>query len=289
MGNRIIKESICTSEDLNKLSQSAEILFYRLITKVDDYGCFYGNEVIIKSYCFPLKSDSEIPPISVKAWLQEIADAGIIYLYTADDGKRYLQFVKWNLHQEIRTQKHKFPTFEEVCSKSLQTETDCDNLRQTETDCGNLQQTETKRNKSKQTSANCCLNPIQSNPIQSKKNPNPNPNSNPNPNPNPKEAGREYEKDKLFQEFWNTYPKKTGDIRQAYSEYQYAVQSGTPPEVILQATHDQFDDRDADEIQFMTSAERWLRNKGWEQTTTATRPKRKKTVKQRQFEPTEFD
>ena len=275
MGNRIIKESICTSEDLNKLSQSAEILFYRLITKVDDYGCFYGNEVIIKSYCFPLKSDSEIPPISVKAWLQEIADAGIIYLYTADDGKRYLQFVKWSIHQEIRTQKHKFPTFEEVCSKLSQTETDCDNSQQTETDL----------NKSKQTSANCCLNPIQSNPIQSKKNPNPNPNS----NPNPKEAGREYEKDKMFQEFWNTYPKKTGDIRQAYSEYQYAVQSGTPPEVILQATHDQFDDRDADEIQFMTSAERWLRNKGWEQTTTATRPKRKKTVKQRQFEPTEFD
>ena len=276
MGNRIIKESICTSEDLNKLSQSAEILFYRLITKVDDYGCFYGNEVIIKSYCFPLKSDSEIPPISVKAWLQEIADAGIIYLYTADDGKRYLQFVKWSIHQEIRTQKHKFPTFEEVCSKLSQTETDCDNSQQTETDL----------NKSKQTSANCCLNPIQSNPIQSKKNPNPNPN--PNSNPNPKEAGREYEKDKMFQEFWNTYPKKT-DIRQAYSEYQYAVQSGTPPEVILQATHDQFDDRDADEIQFMTSAERWLRNKGWEQTTTATRPKRKKTVKQRQFEPTKFE
>lgn len=277
MGNRIIKESICTSEDLNKLSQSAEILFYRLITKVDDYGCFYGNEVIIKSYCFPLKSDSEIPPISVKAWLQEIADAGIIYLYTADDGKRYLQFVKWSIHQEIRTQKHKFPTFEEVCSKLSQTETDCDNSQQTETDL----------NKSKQTSANCCLNPIQSNPIQSKKNPNPNPN--PNSNPNPKEAGREYEKDKMFQEFWNTYPKKTGDIRQAYSEYQYAVQSGTPPEVILQATHDQFDDRDADEIQFMTSAERWLRNKGWEQTTTATRAKRKKTVKQRQFEPTKFE
>lgn len=277
MGNRIIKESICTSEDLNKLSQSAEILFYRLITKVDDYGCFYGNEVIIKSYCFPLKSDSEIPPISVKAWLQEIADAGIIYLYTADDGKRYLQFVKWSIHQEIRTQKHKFPTFEEVCSKLSQTETDCDNSQQTETDL----------NKSKQTSANCCLNPIQSNPLQSKKNPNPNPN--PNSNPNPKEAGREYEKDKMFQEFWNTYPKKTGDIRQAYSEYQYAVQSGTPPEVILQATHDQFDDRDADEIQFMTSAERWLRNKGWEQTTTATRPKRKKTVKQRQFEPTKFE
>ena len=277
MGNRIIKESICTSEDLNKLSQSAEILFYRLITKVDDYGCFYGNEVIIKSYCFPLKPDTEVPPESVKKWLQEIADAGIIYLYTADDGKRYLQFVKWSIHQEIRTQKHKFPTFEEVCSKLSQTETDCDNSQQTETDL----------NKSKQTSANCCLNPIQSNPIQSKKNPNPNPNS--NPNPNPKEAGREYEKDKMFQEFWNTYPKKTGDIRQAYSEYQYAVQSGTPPEVILQATHDQFDDRDADEIQFMTSAERWLRNKGWEQTTTATRPKRKKTVKQRQFEPTKFE
>lgn len=287
MGNRIIKESICTSEDLNKLSQSAEILFYRLITKVDDYGCFYGNEVIIKSYCFPLKPDSEIPPESVKNWLQEIADAGIIYLYTAEDGKRYLQFVKWNLHQEIRTQKHKFPTYEDVCRNLQQIETDQNNLPQTETDCRNLPQIETDCDKSEQTSANCCLNPIQSNPIQSKKNPNPNPNTNPNPT---KGSGRDYEKDEQFKKFWDAYPKKTGDIRKAYVEYQHAIQSGTPPEVILQAAHDQFDDIDAEEIQFMTSAERWLRNKGWEQV-AAGKSKRgqKKAGARRPFEPTTFD
>lgn len=289
MGNRIIKESICTSEDLNKLSQSAEILFYRLITKVDDYGCFYGNEVIIKSYCFPLKPDTEVPPESVKRWLQEIADAGIIYLYTADDGKRYLQFVKWNIHQEIRTQKHKFPTFEEVRSKSLQTAADCDNFQQTETSCEDLPRSAADCGNLKQTPANCCLNPIQSNPIQSKKNPNPNPKS--NPNPNPKGAGRDYEKDVEFKEFWNTYPKKTGDIRQAYEEYRYAIQSGAPPESILKAAHVQFDDIAEDEIQFMTSAERWLRNKGWEQKQKSGKPKsrKKKADEQRPFTPTEFD
>ena len=274
MGNRIIKESICTSEDLNRLSPQAEILFYRLITKVDDYGCFHGNEKIIKSYCFPLKSDDEVSPEAVKKWLQEIADAGIIYLYTAPDGKAYLQFAKWSLHQEIRTQKHKFPTFAEVCCNSKQNETDCGELLQSDADCGN----------SGQKSANCRLNPIQSNPNQSKKN------SNPNTNPNPKEAGRDYEKDDLFKELWNTYPKKTGDIRQAYTEYLYAIQNGTPPDVILQAAHDQFDDRDEGEIQFMTSAERWLRNKGWEQKPKSgkSNSRKKPAAKDHSFTPTEF-
>ena len=38
MPNRILKESICTSESLVGLSAEAEVLFYRLIVKADDFG-----------------------------------------------------------------------------------------------------------------------------------------------------------------------------------------------------------------------------------------------------------
>ena len=76
----------------------------------------------------------------------------------------------------------------------------------------------------------------------------------------------------------------------AYVEYQHAIQSGTPPEVILQAAHDQFDDIDAEEIQFMTSAERWLRNKGWEQVATGKSKRgQKKAGERRPFVQTQFD
>ena len=41
MPSRILKESICTSESLAHLSAEAEVLFYRLIVKVDDFGLYY--------------------------------------------------------------------------------------------------------------------------------------------------------------------------------------------------------------------------------------------------------
>ena len=46
MPNRIIKESICTSENIAALSMGAEVLFYHLIVKADDYGVYFGNEQI---------------------------------------------------------------------------------------------------------------------------------------------------------------------------------------------------------------------------------------------------
>lgn len=260
MGNRIIKESICTSEDLNKLSPMAEILFYRLITKVDDYGCFYGNEAIIKSYCFPLRSDEAVPPAAVKEWIRELADAGIIYLYTNDEGTPYMQFVKWAKHQEIRSKKHKFPTFEDTGTTEEQLSANCDNSEQNETSCGDLSQTAANCDNSEQTSANCGLR-ARARGIQSESNIESNSKKNIESNPNTK---REWEEDECFEKFYSAYPKKTGDIRQAYQEYLHVIQSGIPPDVLLEAVHVQFDGITPEDLQYKTSAERWLRNRGWE-------------------------
>lgn len=133
MPNRIIKESICTSEDIAGLSMGAEILFYHLMVKVDDFGVYFGNEQIIKNTCFPLKS-SEIKVKQVESWLNELVKAGLLFAYVAEDGKKYVQFTKWAKHQQIRAKKSKYPLFDSTCNQLLADD------------------------------GNSCRNPIQSNP-----------------------------------------------------------------------------------------------------------------------------
>ena len=118
MPNRIIKESICTSEDIAGLSMGAEILFYHLMVKVDDFGVYFGNEQIIKNTCFPLKS-SEIKVKQVESWLNELVKAGLLFAYMAEDGKKYVQFTKWSKHQQIRAKKSKYPLFDSTCNQLL--------------------------------------------------------------------------------------------------------------------------------------------------------------------------
>ena len=49
MPNRILKESVCTSDSIDSLSWFEECLFYRLIVNCDDYGRFDGRVAVIKS------------------------------------------------------------------------------------------------------------------------------------------------------------------------------------------------------------------------------------------------
>lgn len=126
MPNRIIKESICTSEDIAGLSMGAEILFYHLMVKVDDFGVYFGNEQIIKNTCFPLKS-SEIKVKQVESWLNELVKAGLLFAYVAEDGKKYVQFTKWAKHQQIRAKKSKYPLFDSTCNQLLVD--DCNSCR----------------------------------------------------------------------------------------------------------------------------------------------------------------
>lgn len=107
MPNRIIKESICTSENLAQLSCGAERLFYRLMVQVDDYGLFFANPKIVKSKCFPLIAD-DIKSNQVQAWMDELEKARLILFYQVD-GNNYLKFTKWSKHQRKRADKPKFP------------------------------------------------------------------------------------------------------------------------------------------------------------------------------------
>lgn len=150
MPNRIIKESICRSDDINSLSWFEEVLFYRLMVNCDDYGRFDGREKIISSYCFPLK---DIKESEITKALKKLSAEGLITRYHAD-GKSVIQLSTWESHQRIRNKVSKYPGIEdatEICDLAA-------DRGQLSADCG-------------QTSADCCLNPIQSNP-------NPNTNTN---------------------------------------------------------------------------------------------------------------
>ena len=124
MPNRIIKESICTSENIAALSMGAEVLFYHLIVKADDYGVYFGNEQIIRSTCYPLKTD-EIKLKQVTAWVNELVSAGLVNAYIAEDGKKYIQFAKWSKHQQIRAKRSKYPVMDGSCNQLISDDCKC--------------------------------------------------------------------------------------------------------------------------------------------------------------------
>lgn len=106
MPNRIIKESICTSDEVDRLTADQEVFFYRLMVNVDDYGLLDARPKILASKCFPLKS---IDIKKIEAWLQALADVGLIRRYEVD-GLPYLAITKWAQHQQIRAKRPKYPS-----------------------------------------------------------------------------------------------------------------------------------------------------------------------------------
>lgn len=84
------------SEKVNALTANAETLFVRLIMKADDYGRYFGNPQLLKSYLYPLK---DIRVADISRWCAECADAGLIAIYESA-GKRYIEIL--NFGQRLR-------------------------------------------------------------------------------------------------------------------------------------------------------------------------------------------
>ncbi len=143
MPNRIIKETICSSEEIDALTPEQEVFFYRLMVNCDDFGLLDARLKIIASKCYPLKA---IDSKKIQTMLNALANVGLIKLYQVE-GMPYLAIAKWSEHQQIRAKKPKYPMPE------MQNEIDCD---ASEIICNQAQ-------------ANVPV--IQSNPIQSESNP----------------------------------------------------------------------------------------------------------------------
>ena len=190
MPNRILKESIRTSKDVNALSDFQFRVWAYLITYVDDYGRGSADPELLKGLCFPRRKGVTEKQISEA--LSVLASTGMINLYCVD-GESYFYFPTWEKHQTIRAAKSKFP--EPQASEQVQADA---------SNCTQMQ-------------ANVSV--IQSNPIQSESNPNPESESNPTPQ-TPQGAVRGREKAALFDKFWELYPRKAGkgDARNAWDK-----------------------------------------------------------------------
>jgi len=106
MPNRIIKESVCTSDTVEQMTWFEECFWHRLIVNCDDYGRMDARPAVLKSRLFPLKERMTLKDVS--GALTRLADIGCVVLYECD-GHPYLYLPTWEVHQTIRAKKSKYP------------------------------------------------------------------------------------------------------------------------------------------------------------------------------------
>jgi hypothetical protein len=92
MPHRILRESILTSDPVDKLSMPAEVFYRRLMSVVDDFGRFDARPSILRAACFPLRID-KVREADISRWLTECETAGLIALYAVDE-KPYVLYHK---------------------------------------------------------------------------------------------------------------------------------------------------------------------------------------------------
>lgn len=110
MPNRVIKDSIHTSEKVNRMTDFQFRLWVSLIAYVDDYGRGDARPAVIRGACFPLRE--RLTNKDIDAALTGLAGIGCIGLYEVD-GRPYLYFPNWEKHQRIQTKRSRYPAPEE--------------------------------------------------------------------------------------------------------------------------------------------------------------------------------
>jgi hypothetical protein len=107
MPTRYLKPGVRDSEAIDNLSPQAEILFYRLLVTVDDFGRFDARPAMIKAQCFPIKDSINIS--KCKDLLDELNSKGLIYIYEVG-GKLTLMMCKWDNVPRAKESKYPAPT-----------------------------------------------------------------------------------------------------------------------------------------------------------------------------------
>ena len=116
MPTRYLKPGIRDSERIEAVnSPDAEILYYRLLVSVDDFGRTDARPLMVKSLCFPVRMRATAD--KCMQWLQELVDTGLLVIYQSD-GKPYLQLTKWD--NKPRADRSKYPAPPADADKCMQ-------------------------------------------------------------------------------------------------------------------------------------------------------------------------
>lgn len=110
MPNRIIKETICSNEQLDRLTPFEETFFYRLIVNADDFGRMDGRPSILRARLFPLKA---LRDDQIEKALASLTSVELVHRYTVH-GKPFVRLLGWERNQQIRAKKSRYPSPEDA-------------------------------------------------------------------------------------------------------------------------------------------------------------------------------
>jgi hypothetical protein len=107
MPNRIIKDAILVSANIDQLTADEERFFFRLLLISDDYGRFDARPPVIRGRAYPLKP--EVTDQHVLSWIAKLVEVDILHAYEVK-GARFIGFSNWHTYQNVRAGKSKYPT-----------------------------------------------------------------------------------------------------------------------------------------------------------------------------------
>lgn len=105
MPTRLLRDGILTSEPVCSLGWAEEVFYRRLMSVVDDHGRFHALPKLLRASLYPLQID-KVSDADIGKWIAACEKAALVSVYPAQDGKRYLQILKFG--QQVRS-KSKFP------------------------------------------------------------------------------------------------------------------------------------------------------------------------------------
>ena len=104
---RSLKPEIWDDEAVGAISRDARLLFVGLITQADDDGRLRGDPRLVGAQVFPYDA---LAPTQVEAWLEELAEIGLIVRYENAD-RPFIELPAWKRHQRInRASESAFPS-----------------------------------------------------------------------------------------------------------------------------------------------------------------------------------
>ena len=106
MPDRLIRESWCASEKIDRLTPFEETVLARLIVNCDDFGRMDGRANVLCSRLFVTRRD--VGPEQMRSAIAALEREGLVSRY-AVAGREYIQMRGWGEHQRIRTQRSKYP------------------------------------------------------------------------------------------------------------------------------------------------------------------------------------
>lgn len=229
MPNRFLKESITTSDTLPLVSMEAEVLFYRLIVKVDDFGRYHGEPHLILAQALSNRI-AQVSQDDVEHWLSELAAAGLLRRYRSN-GRPYIELATFTEHNSPRAAASRFPDPPADDNDCEQVQTVACNCSQTQADANRCEQPKADASKCSQgpTDANVRAQPKANVSVFDKRI-----RSTESVRARAREVAADPEVTEKFTRFMQTYPKRADD-GQAWEEWCVNIAVGASPDNMIKA------------------------------------------------------